>query len=58
MRVLQYWEVNPENQPDYIMINPSNKYYDEFVGGETEQYINENYKTTVATEGDFILLAR
>ncbi|SFN77955.1 hypothetical protein SAMN04487831_103260 [Pseudobutyrivibrio sp. UC1225] len=58
MRVLQYWEVNPENQPDYIMINPSNKYYDEFVGGETEEYINENYKTTVATEGDFILLAR
>lgn len=57
-RVLQYWEINPEDLPDYIMINTQNKYYSEFIGGETEEYINENYKTTVATEGDFILLAR
>ncbi len=57
-RVLQYWEVNPENQPDYIMINPANKYYFEFEDGDTAKYIFENYTTTVAEEGDFILLTR
>ena len=56
--VMNYWYYNPENIPDYILLDTGGKYYDHFVGGDTAEYINENYKTTVATDGDFILLAR
>lgn len=57
-RVLEYWEVNPDKVPDYILIDTSNKYYDELLEGETYQYILENYPTTVATEGNFVLLSK
>ena len=57
-RVMEYWEINPDNKPDFILLNTANKYYGEFEAGETYKYVLENYKTTVATQGDFILLAR
>lgn len=57
-RVLEYWQVNPERTPDYILLDTSNKYYEEYLQGATAAYINENYTTTVATEGTFILLTR
>ena len=57
-RVLEYWEVHPDKQPDFILIDTANKYYDEFEQGETYQYILENYPTTVAAEGDFVLLSK
>ena len=57
-RVLAYWEAYPEQLPDYILIDTANKYYEEFEAGETYQYILENYPTTVAEEGSFILLSK
>ncbi|WP_028234373.1 hypothetical protein [Pseudobutyrivibrio sp. MD2005] len=57
-RVLAYWEAHPEQLPDYILIDTANKYYEEFEAGETYQYILENYPTTVAEEGSFILLSK
>ena len=57
-RVLQYWTINSEDVPDYVIINRKNEYYSEFENSDTAKYIFENYKTTVAKEGNFILLAR
>ncbi len=57
-RVMEYWSVHPEMLPDYILIDTANKYYEELTEGDTYQYILENYPTTVATEGDFILLSK
>ncbi len=57
-RVLQYWEVYPEKAPAYILIDTANKYYEDFEQGETYKYIQENYPTTIATDGNFVLLSK
>ena len=57
-RVLEYWQVNPDNQADYILIDKANKYYEEFLQGETAAYIYENYTTLVDTNGDVELWTR
>lgn len=57
-RVLDYWKLHPDKLPDYILIDTANKYYEEFEAGKTYQYILENYPTTVAEEGSFILLSK
>ncbi len=58
LKVLEFWEENPDRQADYVLIDTANKYYEEYSKGETAQYINEHYPTTVATDGDVILLKR
>jgi len=56
--VINYWKLNPDNVPDYILMDTGFKYFFEFPESDTAAFINENYKTTVATDGDFILLTR
>ena len=56
-RVLDYWRVNPENQADYILVDTANKYYDEYHGGETDLYVQENYES-VDEQESFILYKR
>jgi hypothetical protein len=57
-RVLEFWQVNPDRQPDYILVDTANKYYEEYTQGETYKYISENYPVTVATDGNVILLSK
>ncbi len=57
-RVMEYWTLYPEKQPDFILIDSANKYYEEYDIGETAEYVRANYTNVVATEGTFTLLSR
>lgn len=57
-KLLDYYNVNPDNQADYVLIDTSNVKYQAFVDGEVGKYIMENYTEQIATDGDFVLLGR
>ncbi len=56
-KLLDYYEINPDNQADYVIIDEGNSKYELFLECETGQYILENYTVEVARDGDFVLLA-
>lgn len=57
-KLLDYYQLNPNNQADYVLIDESNPKYETFREGETGLYILETYKNVVAQEGNFVLLSR
>lgn len=57
-KLLDYYEINPENQADYVLIDTSNIKYDDFSNGEVGKYIYQNYTNEIARDGDFVLLGR
>lgn len=57
-KVLEYWEVNPENQADYVMIDTAHPKYEDFVNRDTGKYIMENYTVEIARAGNVVLLGR
>ena len=57
-KLLDYYEINPQNQADYVLIDKGNPKYESFLENETGKYLVENYSTVVAEEGDFVLLSR
>lgn len=57
-KLLDYYDINPDNQADYVLIDTSNVKYQAFVDGEVGNYIMENYTEQIATDGDFVLLGR
>ncbi|MCR4695284.1 MAG: hypothetical protein K5773_08205 [Pseudobutyrivibrio sp.] len=57
-RLLQYWELNPENKADYVLIDTASPKYEVFQDSASAEYIYEEYPTVVDEEGSFILLGR
>ncbi len=57
-KLLDYYSVNPNNQATYVIIDENNGKYEDFVAGETGQWILENYTIEVAREGSLVLLSR
>ncbi len=57
-KLLDFYELHPENQADYVLIDEANSKYEAFKEGETGQYILSNYTNEVAREGSMVLLKR
>ena len=57
-KLIDYWNEVPDRQADYVLIDEGNVKYDSFLEGETGKYLLSLYKTQVARQGDFLLLAR
>ncbi len=57
-KLLDYYELNPDNQADYVVIDEGNIKYDLFLECETGQYILDTYTVEVARDGDFVLLSK
>lgn len=57
-RLLEYWEMNPENKADYVLINTNSLRYEEFQKGECAKAIYSEYTKEVASENGIILLTK
>lgn len=57
-KLLQYWQLNPENQADYVLIDTNCGRYEKYVDSVCAQYINENYTREIANQNGIILLGR
>lgn len=57
-KLLDYYELNPQNQADYIIIDESHAKYEAFREGETGLWILENYTREIAREGNFVVLTK
>ena len=57
-KLLDYYNINPENQADYLLLDTGNAKYETFTENETGKYLLETYTNVVAEEGDFVLLSK
>lgn len=57
-RILDYWNVNPENTANYVLIDESCSKYEKFVESEAGQYILSTYTVEVGRSGNFVLLTK
>ena len=57
-KMIDYYELNPENIADFMLLDKSHPKYEMFVTNETGQYLLDLYKNEIAKEGDIVLLAR
>lgn len=57
-KLLDYYELNPDNQADYVLIDRGNPKYERFLEFDTGKYLLDTYTTVIAEEGDFVLLGR
>ncbi len=57
-RLLDFWNENPEDEADYVLIDTSSTKYETFIESECGRYIFNNYKTEVGKQGTFELLAK
>ncbi len=57
-RILEYWNVNPENKANYVLIDKSCPKYEMFVESEAGQQILSIYKVEVGRSGNFVLLTK
>ena len=57
-KLMDYYELNPDNMADYMLLDKSHDKYQYFVENETGQYLLGIYTNEVAREGDMYLLAR
>ena len=56
--LLDYYEINPENQADYLLLDKGNPKYERFLGFDTGKYLLDTYTNIVAEEGNFVLLSK
>ncbi len=57
-KLLDYYNINPENQADFLLLDKGNPKYERFLDYETGKYLLETYTNVVAEEGDFVLLSK
>lgn len=57
-KLLTFYQVNPDRQADYVIIDTANAKYADFCQGATGQWILSTYTTTVAQEGSLVLLSK
>ena len=57
-RLLEYWECNPQNKADYVLIDENCDKYETFLDSECGKYILENYTNIVAERDGFVLLTQ
>ena len=58
MFIIDYFELNPDNMADYMLLDKGHAKYETFVTGETGQYLLNIYNKEIAAEGDMVLLGR
>ena len=56
--LLDYYEINPENQADYLLLDKGNPKYERFLEFDTGKYLLDTYTNIVAEEGNFVLLSK
>ena len=57
-KLLDYYEINPDNQADYVLIDRGNPKYERFLEFDTGKYLLDTYTNVIAEEGEFVLLGR
>ncbi|MBR5637554.1 MAG: hypothetical protein IKW81_11555 [Pseudobutyrivibrio sp.] len=57
-KLMDYYEINPDNMADYMLLDKANSKYESFVTNETGQYLLNLYTKEIAKDGDLVLLAR
>lgn len=57
-KLLDYYEINPDNQADYVLIDRGNPKYERFQEFDTGKYLLDTYTNIVAEEGNFVLLSK
>lgn len=57
-KLLDYYEINPQNQAEYMLVDEGSYKYEDFINGETGRYLLSMYTNKVDKEGDFVLLAK
>ena len=57
-KLIDYYEINPDNMADYMLLDTGHDKYQYFLENETGQYLLNLYPNEVAQEGDCILLSR
>ena len=57
-KIIDYYELNPDNMADYMLLDKGHAKYETFVTGETGQYLLNIYNKEIAAEGDMVLLSR
>ncbi|MBE5910015.1 glycosyltransferase family 39 protein [Pseudobutyrivibrio sp.] len=57
-KLLDYYQINPDNQADYLLLDKGNDKYEMFLEGDTGKYLMSTYTNEIAYGGDFVLLGR
>jgi hypothetical protein len=57
-KLIDYYNINPDNMADYMLLDTGHAKYELFVENETGKYLLETYTEEVASDGNFILLKR
>ncbi len=57
-KIIDYYNLNPDNMADYMLLDKGHAKYEMFVEGEAGQYLLDIYKVEVAQSGNFVLLSK
>lgn len=57
-KLIDYYNINPDNMADYVLIDTGHPKYETFVENETGKYLLETYTKQVASDGNFVLLTK
>ena len=57
-KLIDYYQINPDNMADYVLIDTGHPKYETFVENETGKYLLETYTKQVASDGSFVLLTK
>lgn len=57
-KLIDYYNINPDNMADYVLIDTGHPKYETFVENETGKYLLEAYTKQVASDGNFVLLTK
>lgn len=57
-KLIDYYQINPDNMANYVLIDTGHPKYETFVENETGKYLLETYTKQVASDGNFVLLTK
>lgn len=57
-RLLEYWECNPGNVADYVLVDTDCDKYEIFIESETGKFILNEYTNVVSEKNGFVLLSK
>ncbi|SCZ78670.1 hypothetical protein [Pseudobutyrivibrio xylanivorans] len=57
-KIMDYYQLNPDNMADYMLLDKGHAKYESFCTNEAGQYLLNLYTNEIAKEGNIVLLAR
>ncbi len=57
-KIIDYYNLNPDNMADYMLLDKGHDKYQYFVTNEAGQYLLNLYTNEIAKDGDIVLLGR